>query len=111
MSEVATARPKPTSEVPPLMTAASSRPGNTRFPVDHEPETMFSNGPAHANPTASATGAERKMTASVVPNTAQPTTPSMTVPKSPNAAPRPSSEDQPDVAMSCDGASASNQRN
>jgi len=33
---------------------------------------MFSNGPAQANPTPSARGADRKMTASTEPNTAQP---------------------------------------
>ena len=41
---------------------------------------MFSNGPAQAKPTPRASGAERKITASVVPNTAQPATPASTVP-------------------------------
>ena len=40
---------------------------------------MFSNGPAQANPTPSASGTERKMTASVVPKIAQPVTPASTV--------------------------------
>ena len=67
------------STVPPWMIAASTWPGNTRYPVSHESTMMFSNGPAQAKPTPSASGAERKMTARVVPKTAHPATPASTV--------------------------------
>ena len=51
------------------------------------------------------------MTASVVPNTAQPTTPANTVPKLPKAWPRPASENQASVSMSFAGAIASDSPN
>ena len=72
---------------------------------------MFSNGPAQAKPTPSASGTERKITASVVPKIAQPATPANTVPKSPSAWPTPASENHAAVSMSFDGASASERPN
>src|SRR5680860_1890069 len=62
---------------------------------------MFSKGPDHATPTASATGTDRRTIARTAPKTIQPTSPAKTVPKSCAAWPTPSAENHADVGTSC----------